>query len=426
MIEQDPSMLIRLNEVVKSYPLYNSPIRQVLGYLHIGTKNVKRKTALNKVNLSIRQGERVGIIGHNGSGKTTLLRLVCGYTQANAGEILINGKIQALMQTGYGFNEDLSGLENIRNALIYNGLSSKDRHSAEVDIIDFVELGDYINHPVKTYSLGMRTRLEFAAATAIQPDVLVIDEVLGAGDGYFVRKCADRMRKLVSGTTLLLVSHSLEQINEYCDRVIWMDDGKVREDGPKQKILPLYREAMAIRTAHIRSVVLATPDEKQDFHEKNRVLKKIRSYFSHLGTENTHKLTLSFASTDSKALSLQTGEEIALKLSLSPAQDSRPVVLGFTREGAFIFELDSCINLAPGSHTIEMHNSRLGVGVGNHILIAALKDPLTTDIQCIANDFLELQIAATNWSDPPLVHLDGAWTSGATHQSIQSKISGWV
>ena len=249
MNRQKPA--VQLRDAGKRFALYGSPLRQMLGYLGVGTRGVAYKQAVDGVYLTIAHGEKVGVIGHNGSGKTTLLRLITGYTRPTSGRVEVDGTIQALMQRGYGFNDALSGLENIRNALVYNGLPASMLAEAEADIVDFVELGEFLHHPVKTYSLGMRARLEFAAATAIHPDVLVIDEVLGAGDGYFVHKSARRMRQLVADTTLLLVSHSLDQIREYCDRVLWMDGGRLREDGPVDQVLGNYRRYMSERSARL-------------------------------------------------------------------------------------------------------------------------------------------------------------------------------
>ncbi|MFN7401520.1 MAG: ABC transporter ATP-binding protein, partial [Alphaproteobacteria bacterium] len=250
---RDAPAIITLKNVDKTYRLYGSPLRQMLGYLGLGTKNVPTQKALSNINLTVCKGERVGIVGHNGSGKTTLLRAITGYTALSRGTVEVIGSTQALMQRGYGFNDHLSGLENIRNAMVYNGLPKAAMAAAEADIVDFVELGEFLYHPLKTYSLGMRARLEFAAATAIRPSVLIIDEVLGAGDGYFVRKSAARMRGLMENTTLLLVSHSLDQIKEYCDRVIWMDAGIIREDGPTESVLNHYRHYMNARMASLRN-----------------------------------------------------------------------------------------------------------------------------------------------------------------------------
>ena len=201
--------------------------------------------ALTSVSLSIRRGERVGVIGRNGAGKTTLLKLISGAAQPTSGTVEVQGSVQALMQVGVGFHPEFTGLENIKGSLMFSGFSNAERAAAEREIIEFVELGEYLNQPIKTYSLGMQSRLQFACATAIKPEVLIVDEILGAGDAYFGVKSSMRMERLTkSGCTLLLVSHSMQQVIQFCERVIWIDGGRVVADGPSRKIVTDYERFM--------------------------------------------------------------------------------------------------------------------------------------------------------------------------------------
>ncbi len=200
-------------------------------------------TALQDINLDIRRGERIGIIGRNGAGKTTLLKLITGTSQTTAGELSVAGDINALMQVGIGFHPEFTGIQNIRASLLYSPLSTQERLVAEAEIINFVELGDFLDQPLKTYSLGMKARLQFACATSIKPDILVIDEILGAGDAYFSAKSAARMDKLTgSGCTLLLVSHSMGQVLQFCDRAIWLEDGRIQDDGEARAVVKRYEK----------------------------------------------------------------------------------------------------------------------------------------------------------------------------------------
>lgn len=418
---------VQLLAVGKRFPLYGSTFRQMLGYLGIGTRNVDYKQAVDGVNLIIAHGERIGIIGHNGSGKTTLLRLITGFTRPSVGSVEVDGTIQALMQSGYGFNDALSGLENIRNALIYNGLPVSMLAEAEADIVEFVELGEFLYHPVKTYSLGMRARLEFAAATAIHPDLLVIDEVLGAGDGYFVHKCARRMRQLVADTTLLLVSHSLDQIREYCDRVIWMDGGRLREDGPVDQVLGNYRRYMSERSASLlRGSGYIAPQATSLTAQKYSFLQeKLRAMFGPIKGGGCIDL-FKFEADVGGAQVLETGDPLALCLDVTLERPMRPVVLGFTESGGFVFELAAGDMLSVGCHALQVRSPRLEVGVGNYVLVPALVESGCEGYPVIGSIQLELQMATTNWSDPPLVHLGGQWHAGADHQPIDSKINAWV
>jgi lipopolysaccharide transport system ATP-binding protein len=244
------SYAIRLSGVSKEYRLYKNLQEQAMDVLGLSKLRFWRPTqyktfkALNNINLEIKHGERVGIIGRNGAGKTTLLKLITRNFVPTSGEIEINGDVQALMQTGLGFHGEFTGYENIQSSLIYSGLSGKELEEAIDDIIEFCELGEFLHQPVKTYSLGMRTRLQFAAATAIKPDIVIVDEVLGAGDAYFNAKSSNRMAKLAeSGCTLLIVSHSMQQILQFCHRVIWFDKGRVIEDNDPLPVIKAYERA---------------------------------------------------------------------------------------------------------------------------------------------------------------------------------------
>lgn len=419
---------VRLRNVGKRFALFGSPLRQMLGYMGVGMRGISFKQAVDGVDLTIAHGEKVGVVGHNGSGKTTLLRLITGFTRPTSGKVEVDGTIQALMQRGYGFNDALSGLENIRNALVYNGLPASKLAEAEADIVDFVELGEFLHHPVKTYSLGMRARLEFAAATAIHPDVLVIDEVLGAGDGYFVHKSARRMRQLVADTTLLLVSHSLDQIREYCDRVIWLDGGHLREDGPMEQVLGNYRRYMSERSARmLRGRGDGTAQEVAGLstQRKSVLLDKLRTKFGH-GEDNGRIHSFMFEADTGSALDLETGDPLALRLEVTLDRPMRPVILGLTVDGGFVFEMKAGAELPAGRHAFVVRSPRLEVGVGNYILVPALVQSGGSGYSVTRAMQLELQMSATNWSDPPLVHLDGQWFSGTDRQPINSKVNAWV
>ncbi len=428
MQSSNPKKLtINLVNVSKEYALYGSPFKQMLGYLGVGLKNVRKQRAIDTVNLKISQGEKVGIVGHNGSGKTTLLRLIAGFTEPSAGKIFATGSIQSLMQRGYGFNDALSGIENIRNAMVYNGLPHDEMTAAEADIINFVELGEFIHHPVKTYSLGMRARLEFAAATAIHPDVLVIDEVLGAGDGYFVKKCAARMRQLVENTTLLLVSHSLDQIREYCDRVIWMDGGRLREDGSVDQVLGNYRRYMNDRSAKALKGDMVNLEKGLTINaERQSALQKKLKVMFGASTFGWRINEFAFLDEIGNVQVLETGDPLALRLDITLDRPMCPVVLGLTEHGGFVFEMMVSAELSAGRHVLTLRSPRLEVGVGTYILVPALLQPGLEGYSVNSTFQLELQMAVTNWSDPPLVHLNAEWYSGANRQSIQSKVNAWV
>jgi lipopolysaccharide transport system ATP-binding protein len=249
--ETDTSIAIRFCGVRKDYTLYKSVGEQALDALGFSRIRFWQRperpifSALDGIDLDIGRGERVGVIGRNGAGKTTLLKLITGNFGPTTGDVSVTGTVQALMTTGVGFHSDFTGAENIRAALTYNGLPRAELETAFQEISDFCELGDFLHQPVKTYSLGMRTRLQFATATAIRPDILIVDEVLGAGDAYFSAKSLLRMQKLTqSGCTLLLVSHAMNQVLAFCDRVVWLDKGRIRKDGAARSVVGEYEVFM--------------------------------------------------------------------------------------------------------------------------------------------------------------------------------------
>jgi lipopolysaccharide transport system ATP-binding protein len=209
--------------------------------------------ALRNFDLTVYKGERLGIIGRNGAGKSTLLKIISGNVMATEGTVEVKGRIQTLMELGTGFHPDFTGRQNICASLAYQGFSPSQIRDKEEEIIDFAELEEFIDQPIKTYSAGMYARLAFSAATAVEPDILIIDEVLGAGDAYFAGKCVERMKKLTtdSGATVLFVSHDLHSVQRLCDRVIWIDRGQIRQEGNPLETIKAY-SAMVRKEEEIR------------------------------------------------------------------------------------------------------------------------------------------------------------------------------
>jgi len=197
--------------------------------------------AVTDVSLELRRGEMVGIIGRNGSGKSTLLKMVAGVYKPTSGTITVNGTIAPLIELGAGFHPELTGRENvILNGLLL-GFSKREMLSREQSIIDFADIGDFIDSPVKQYSSGMYMRLAFAVATEVDPDILVIDEILAVGDMAFQQKCFDRLQLFRStGKTILFVTHSMGQITAYCDRAILLEQGRVLIEGNPEDVVNMY------------------------------------------------------------------------------------------------------------------------------------------------------------------------------------------
>jgi len=203
--------------------------------------------AIQNVSFDVHQGEMVGIVGRNGSGKSTLLKVVAGVYKPTFGSVEVHGTLAPLIELGAGFHGELTGRENVLMNGLLMGFSKREMQSREASILEFAEIGDFIDAPVKQYSSGMYMRLAFAVATEVNPDILVVDEILAVGDEPFQRKCFERIERFRrSGKTILFVTHSMEQVVEHCDRAIYLDTGKVVADGRPEKVVDLYFAANAI------------------------------------------------------------------------------------------------------------------------------------------------------------------------------------
>lgn len=214
--------------------------------LHWNRHNVERHQVLNNINLNIRKGETVALIGTNGSGKSTLLKLMTKIIFPNTGSITTNGKLTSLLELGAGFHQDFTGRENIYfNASIF-GLTRKDIEARIDDIIEFSELGTFIDNPVRTYSSGMYMRLAFSVAINVDADILLIDEILAVGDQHFQDKCYKKLEELKnSGKTIVIVTHSLDVVKKLCHRAIWIYKGEVRLDGDPVYVIGEYLDQVA-------------------------------------------------------------------------------------------------------------------------------------------------------------------------------------
>lgn len=200
-------------------------------------------TALKGINMQVRSGEVVGIIGNNGSGKSTLLKLISGILAPTEGTITARGNLSPLIELGAGFDEELTAEENIKLNGLVLGYSKEFIAEKRNEIVEFSELEDFMDVPVKNFSSGMKGRLGFAIATLVKPEILIIDEILSVGDIGFQNKCENRIKALMEGgTTVLVVSHSLDQIERLCNRVIWLDHGEIIAEGDTQEICERYRE----------------------------------------------------------------------------------------------------------------------------------------------------------------------------------------
>lgn len=244
-INVEKDVAIKVNHVSKRFKLYYDKAHTLKEKLLFFSKKNKDKNhileVLKDINLEIKKGESVALIGTNGSGKSTLLKLMTKIIYPNKGKITTNGKLTSLLELGAGFHDDFTGRENIYfNASIF-GLTRQEINAKLEEIIEFSELRDFIDNPVRTYSSGMYMRLAFSVAINVQAEILLIDEILAVGDKHFQDKCFAKLRELKdSGKTIVIVTHNMDQVKQFCDRAVWLYKGEIRQDGKVDDVLKEY------------------------------------------------------------------------------------------------------------------------------------------------------------------------------------------
>ncbi len=243
---EDKKIAIRADQITKIYKLYEKPSDRMKEALGLTRKKLhKEHYALQGVDMTVYQGETVGIIGTNGSGKSTILKIITGVLNPTQGNLTVNGRISALLELGAGFNMEYNGIENIYLNGTMMGFSKKEIDEKLQDILDFADIGDYVYQPCKTYSSGMFVRLAFAVAINIEPEILIVDEALSVGDVFFQAKCYhkfDEFKKM--GKTILFVSHDLSSIAKYCDRVVLLNQGHKLGEGSPKEMIDAYKQVL--------------------------------------------------------------------------------------------------------------------------------------------------------------------------------------
>jgi lipopolysaccharide transport system ATP-binding protein len=244
------SSAIRVNGIGKAYKIYTANsdlLREVL----TGRMRHSEHWALKDITFDVPRGSVVGIVGPNGSGKSTLLKIIAGLLDATEGSVEVRGKISAILELGTGFHPDFTGRQNVITGGMCLGMTREEIEAKAQWIIDFSELESVIDQPFRTYSTGMQARLTFSTAVAIDPDILIIDEALAAGDSYFVAKCFKRIREIcASGATVLFVSHGTGQVAQMCSQAIWIEGGVIREIGPAREVTKHYDYSQHVRISN--------------------------------------------------------------------------------------------------------------------------------------------------------------------------------
>ena len=231
---------VRIKNFSKVFKLYSSPMRRIVDAV-FGTRGYKEFVALDDLTVDLPKGEVIGILGKNGSGKSTLLKIITGVMQPSSGSVETDGRIAAMLELTAGFDQELTGIENIYLKALSMGISREDISRRLDDIIAFADIGDHINDPVRTYSSGMKSRLGFAVSVNVDPDILVVDEVLAVGDDVFRLKCIEKMKQFrAMGKTILFVSHSLFTVKAFCTKGMWLCGGKLMAYGELGDVVKKY------------------------------------------------------------------------------------------------------------------------------------------------------------------------------------------
>jgi len=239
-------IVIKVENLSKVYKLYDKPVDRMKESLSLTKKKYGREHyALNNISFEVKKGETVGIIGSNGSGKSTILKIITGVLNATNGNIMVNGRISALLELGAGFNQEYTGIQNVYLNGTMMGFTKEEIDKKLDGIVGFADIGEFINQPVKTYSSGMFVRLAFAVAINIEPEILIVDEALSVGDVFFQAKCYKKFEDFKKeGKTILFVSHDLSSIGKYCDNVILLNKGNKVIEGNTKEVIDLYKKIL--------------------------------------------------------------------------------------------------------------------------------------------------------------------------------------
>ena len=292
---------IQVKHLDKMYKLYNKPsdrLKEALGF----KVPVREHYALRDVSFEVKRGETVGIIGTNGSGKSTILKIITGVLNPTGGEVVVDGRISALLELGAGFNMEYTGIENVYLNGTMMGFSREEIDARLQDILDFADIGDFVHQPVKAYSSGMFVRLAFAVAINIDPEILIVDEALSVGDVFFQAKCYRKFEEFKKmGRTILFVSHDLSSIARYCDRVVLLNKGVKLEEGSPKQMVDMYKQLLVGQDPAKQQIQEEKP--KESWSEEFQVNPNMLEYGSKLA-----EIT-DFAVIDDKGRSTNTIEK---------------------------------------------------------------------------------------------------------------------
>ena len=337
---------IEVNNICKTYKLYNKPTDRFKEV--ITRKNLHSDfKALDDINFTVKKGESLGIVGKNGSGKSTLLKIITGVLNPTSGDVKVNGRVSALLELGAGFNGEYSGIENIYLQGTLMGYTREEMDEKVDEIVEFADIGEHINQPVKTYSSGMFVRLAFAVAISVDPEILIVDEALSVGDIRFQRKCFRKIEEFKKDRTFIFVSHDLGTITKFCDRVIWINEGVMKREGDPNEVTKEFRAFMI--EAKYQEHREKNKDEAKLLKEKNNEHKfdPILNDVEVMGDKKAEFLgTLLLDKNGEKCTSVDADERCSLLFRIKVNEDINEAIIGFTvkdRLGSIVFQTNSFV-----------------------------------------------------------------------------------
>jgi lipopolysaccharide transport system ATP-binding protein len=343
---------LHVHNLGKSYRQWGSELRRIASWFVPSITPRGEHWVLQDVNFSISAGQAIGILGQNGAGKSTLLKLITGTIQPTKGSIEKRGRVAAILELGMGFSQDLTGRQNAYHSAGLMGYAQAEIEQAMPDIESFAEVGDYFDKPVRTYSSGMQMRVAFGVATAFKPDLLIVDEALSVGDGYFQHKSFDRIRQFrKEGVSIMLVTHSMTDVRALCDRVILLEQGRVIKDGPPDEVVDYYNAS------------LAKKERKNITIEQRRDTNGWVSTRSGTGEARIKSIQLLDVLSNNEINVAQVGQSVELRFEVSIHADIPCLILGFmirNKEGHLVW----------GSNTWHMRQIQENLTSGETVIFS--------------------------------------------------------
>lgn len=347
----EKDIIISVSDISKKYEIYDNEKQRFKETFSITRKKYHRDFyALNNINFDVLRGETVGIVGTNGSGKSTILKIITGVLEPTSGRVSVNGNVSALLELGAGFNMDYTGRENIYLNGRIMGFSREYMNERVNDILDFAEIGDYIDQPVKNYSSGMFARLAFAVAINVDPDILIVDEALSVGDIFFQNKCFKKFAELKSkGVTILFVSHDISSVRQMCSRVVWIERGKQVIFDDSDKVCDMY---MDMRRKNANELVGDADSENEDQIQQQEagkvVYPKMHPYETQFSTDKLEIMACFYTDKNGRVTShLTIEEEYGVHVVIHLNENMHNLIAGIVMEnekGIPLYDINNYIN----------------------------------------------------------------------------------